>query len=907
MPGVRRRFWTWLQRQLARLRGQALVHLLLVALIAAVTVLALGAAAFYLIERREISQSRDITRAFYEDQLLRAEAAWRSSSEQLKGRIEFSRIMETRNAATGPKLSAFLNAQWAFTEFPTIVILAADGNVLYRYGPVGQAISAADVADGEWFMMPSHEEIYRVFKLPIWLGAAGQGSLLLFRPINGEALRQMVIPGVHLELYVGRQELLHSNQELRVPEVSMRNDTVLKAGKRFVEVELDWPGAAAAQGTFKPQLKVYRAIGGQDLGFLVGIFSVVSISVMTLLMWLGLWRWLSGTVQRIEAIDGVLDEHAESNFTAAEITRRLVPTQQKDDEISAMAAAFEVLAATVERREDEAKIYLETLSVLDEAVLDLDLDGRIIHASSGWHLLSHQDDSIGTALATFVHAEDIETLRLQCDLLRSGRKDQSSMRLRLDGEGGLEQWVEARLISHRDASGRVISIRGVIRDITQTYQHERQITHMALHDALTGLPNRVLLEDRFKVALRMAQRNGHHAAVCFLDLDNFKTVNDSLGHKAGDALLVGFANLLHSELRSGDTLARWGGDEFVLLLPDMESLDAVREVTRKIADLMQAPLEVDGTDIRVTFSMGTAVYPDDGEDMGQLFSQADRAMFYAKAQGRNQVCFFSDMSDKGLGKKDLYIQSHLANAIKNLEIQAWYQPLIDARTGLCIGAEVLARWKDAELGWISPVTFIPMAENIGLIRELGNQVWRSALATLRSWHDAGHTELSIAVNISKRQLFSTSLVECMVEDVVRLSLRPQHIVLEVTESVALRDAAHAASRLKELRDAGFVLAIDDFGTGYSSFSQLHEIPVDELKIDISFVRRLREPKGLPMVESIAQIARILGLTSVAEGVEDGETAEILRTLGVDVLQGFHFGRPMPAEDFSVWLATQPSG
>jgi len=906
MRGVRRRFRTWLQRQLARLRGQALVHLLLVALIAVWAVVALGAVAFYLIEGREISQSRDSSRAFYEDQLLRAEAVWRTNAEQVKGRIEFSRILETRDAATGPKLSAFLNAQWAFTDFPTMLILAADGNALYRYGPVGQAINAADVADAEWFMVPSHEEIYRVFKLPIWLGAAGQGSLLLFRPINGEALRQLVIPGVHLELYVDRRELLHSHQELRVPEVPMRNDTVEKAGKRFVEVELDWPGKAV-QATFKPQLKVYRAVGGQDLGLMFGIFSAVSVSLMTLLLWLGLWRWLSGTVQRIEAIDGVLDEHAASNFTAAEIARRLAPMQQKDDEIAALAAAFEVFATTVERREDEAKIYLETLSVLDEAVLDLDLDGRIIHASSGWHLLSHLDDSIGTMLATFVHAEDIGTLRLQCDLLRSGRKDLSSMRLRLAGEVGLEQWVEARLINHRDASGQVISIRGVIRDITQTYQHERQITHMALHDALTGLPNRVLLEDRFKVALRMAQRNGHHAAACFLDLDNFKTVNDSLGHKAGDALLVGFADLLRSALRSGDTLARWGGDEFVLLLPDMESLDAVRGVTRKIADMMQAPLKVDGTDIRVTFSMGAAVYPDDGEDMGQLFSQADRAMFYAKAQGRNQVCFFSDMADKGLGKKDLYIQNHLANAINNLEIQAWYQPLIDARSGLCIGAEVLARWKDAELGWISPATFIPMAENIGLIRELGNQVWRAALATLRSWHDAGRTELRIAVNISKRQLFSASLVECMVEDVARLDLRPQHIVLEVTESVALRDAAHAASRLKELRDAGFVLAIDDFGTGYSSFSQLHEIPVDELKIDISFVRRLREPKGLPMVESIAQIARILGLKSVAEGVEDGETAEILRTLGVDILQGYHFGKPMPAEDFSAWLAAQPSG
>jgi EAL domain-containing protein (putative c-di-GMP-specific phosphodiesterase class I) len=218
-----------------------------------------------------------------------------------------------------------------------------------------------------------------------------------------------------------------------------------------------------------------------------------------------------------------------------------------------------------------------------------------------------------------------------------------------------------------------------------------------------------------------------------------------------------------------------------------------------------------------------------------------------------------------------------------------------------VGAEVLARWYDGQLGWISPATFIPMAENIGLINELGNQVWQSGLAALRDWRDAGHAELRIAINMSKRQLFLGSLTERLLADVARFGLAPADIVLEVTESVALRDVEHASARLEELRQAGFGLAIDDFGTGYSSLSQLHEIPADELKIDISFVRRLSEPKGLPMVQSIIQISRTFGLQSVAEGVEDAATADLLCRLGVDVLQGYHFGRPMSRGDFTAWL------
>jgi diguanylate cyclase (GGDEF)-like protein len=424
---------------------------------------------------------------------------------------------------------------------------------------------------------------------------------------------------------------------------------------------------------------------------------------------------------------------------------------------------------------------------------------------------------------------------------------------------------------------------------------------MALHDTLTELPNRVLLEDRFKVALRLASRHADQVGVCFIDLDHFKLINDTLGHKAGDRLLVAFAARLRAQLRAGDTLARWGGDEFVLLLPEMDDQDGIRQVTDKVIAALQAPLDLDGNEIRVTFSMGAAVFPGDGDDMETLFSHADRAMFYAKAQGRNQVCFYSDMTSKGIGKKDLYIQNRLAAAIDQGLIQPWFQPIVDAGSGRCTSVEVLARWEDTENGWISPATFIPMAENLGLIHELGNQIMLASLDALQRFHARGEG-IVVAVNISKRQLFIRSFCDWLLAEVERRGLRPNQVVLEVTESVALNDVERGADHVQELRQAGFLIAIDDFGTGYSSLSQLHEMNAVELKIDISFVRRLGEPAGKSMVQAIVNMAYALGMKTVAEGVETRESADTLAQMGVSCLQGYLFGKPMPLEAFEAWLA-----
>jgi diguanylate cyclase (GGDEF)-like protein len=578
---------------------------------------------------------------------------------------------------------------------------------------------------------------------------------------------------------------------------------------------------------------------------------------------------------------------------------------------------FEALQVALDKektRAAEQHAFVRTLDLLEEAVIELDLRGRIVSANSGWWLLIGTTPRPDVSLLEHLDEEDRSAFELHFISLMTGKKDEFRGRYRFRTRDRTEQWLECRFVAERGTGGtggEITSARGVLRDITKSYLQERHITYMALHDALTGLPNRVLLEDRIRQAIQQAARNGNRVGVCFIDLDHFKNINDAYGHKAGDALLLMLAQLLKACLREGDTLARWGGDEFVVLLPDLPGADAVRQVAQKMVDAMRQTVMLDGLSINATFSMGIAVYPDDeGDgDIDSLLAQADRAMFYAKSQGRNNFQLFADMSTKGLGKKELYIQTRLAQAIRDRRIDVWFQPVVaaqpapDGRVQLA-GVEALARWNDPDLGWISPGSFIPMAENLGLIGELGLLVRREAFGQFRTWRQL-HPALTLSINISKRQLFATDFMSALLEDVEHYGLTPHDLVLEITESVALMDVEFAEDRLRQLARAGFTLAIDDFGTGYASLSQLHELPIGELKIDISFVRRVHSQEGLRMAQGIVSMAQALRLRTVAEGVEDEATARVLRELGVDLLQGYHFGRPCPADELDALPVLAP--
>ncbi|MDX9993829.1 MAG: EAL domain-containing protein [Rhodocyclaceae bacterium] len=882
------------------IRRQALVRLVGVMLVLVTGISTIGLNSFYTRQAREVEQKTATTRNFYAELLPKLESEWLTQASQLRARIEFTRILEERGSAETrwAKLNTLLTAQWEFLEFSNLLLLGPDDRVLYRYGTEAhrmphslQAILAA------WHFDSGNRELYRVIQVPIWLGDAGQGSLVLYRALNTGALQKLASPETHVHLHAfgtliassipgtqencspGRQGLQHIDHQ------------------PFIQVDLDWPHDSAQA----PTVIVHRAFE-ESIGF--GEFMVrplVAITFVSLMLWLGLGRWLTRHVRRIESLDAGVSHFADHRIVAP-AAQALAPAHAVHDEIRDVAESLEDMMTRVNARDAEQRVYLDTLAMLEEAVLELDCDGRIVHASPGWHRLTHCPDNLqGTSITEFIHQYDADAMHQVCQAFRNGEKNQAQLRLRLRNDDGVEQWAECRLIAQTGPQGTLNGIRGILRDITQTYLHEQQITHMALHDALTDLPNRILLDDRIKIATRMASRSEKYVAVCFIDLDHFKKINDSLGHKAGDRLLVAFARRLREQLRSGDTLARWGGDEFVLLLPELTDLEAAREVARKVDEALKQPVELDDSDYLVTFSMGVALYPDDALDVEGLLSHADRAMFYAKTQGRNQTCFFREIADKGGGKRELYIQNKLVEAVQAERIQAWFQPIVNAANGDCQVVEVLARWHDSEFGWVSPATFIPIAESTGAIRDLGRQIWLQSLDALQAWRRRGHA-VRAAINVSKRQLFSNHFTEQLMGELALKGLSPDDVVLEVTESIALLDVANASERLEDLHRSGFHIAIDDFGTGYSALSQLHEMPVDELKIDISFVRRINEPSGRSMVQAIIQLARALGLKITAEGVENEAAANLLKSLGADYLQGYHFARPMPRGEFDAWLS-----
>lgn len=551
------------------------------------------------------------------------------------------------------------------------------------------------------------------------------------------------------------------------------------------------------------------------------------------------------------------------------------------------------------------KTMLDTLNLLEEAIVDLLPGGELVELTPAWAKLRGIDQqelkaARGQNILTWVHPEEQELLLATlAKLQRTATPEAIRFRLRQGIEGWL--WVEARLIAHRSPSGSVTSLRGILRDVTVAHLNEQHITRLALYDNLTHLPNRLMLDDALHQAIERARRDHSKVALGFIDLDHFKQINDAFGHKTGDELLVNVAQQLSAVLSEGSLLARWGGDEFIVLIPDQNDVTVIRQLAESLRLAARQGVNIDGLETRPTISAGFALFPDNAESGEELLSAADHTMYHAKHAGRNNVCFYSDIVHlKALGREHVAIQARLSDAIRNGGLQVYYQPVIHARSGEVMAVEALARWQDDMSGWISPELFIPMAEKVGLIQELSEQVIRIAFERLRAWRDAG-LQQKLMINISRSQLFYPRFISQLIEWLDERRLAPGDVILEITESVALTDYARQLKHLKLLVVAGFQLAIDDFGTGYSALSQLHEMPANLLKVDVSFAQRLHTEEGRRVMQAIVQLGQGLGLQIVVEGVENLETARFLQGLGVDYLQGFHFSEPVPAGVVDLYL------
>ncbi|MGZ5079882.1 MAG: putative bifunctional diguanylate cyclase/phosphodiesterase [Usitatibacter sp.] len=543
------------------------------------------------------------------------------------------------------------------------------------------------------------------------------------------------------------------------------------------------------------------------------------------------------------------------------------------------------------------------------AVIEWDRRQRITawnpaaEAIFGFPLYEALGKSVPALLASDAERENVEDMCRELVESSEGNKTTLANATRAGGTIHCE-WYNTPLF---DGAGQVIGFASLVQDITERLNTERTIHYMAHHDALTGLPNRRLMQDRLNQAIMAARRKQRHVAVLFLDLDRFKVVNDTLGHDTGDFILKDVGRRLLTCVREVDTVSREGGDEFVVILPDLERPEHARVVADKILKELARPVEIGGQEIHITPSIGISHYPNDATDVQQLLKHADNAMYQAKDAGRNTIRFFTNDLNFLLSKR-LEIEGRLRKAMDNEEFFLRYQPQVALSDGKICGMEALIRWNDPQKGEVYPKDFIFVAEELGLIVPIGEWVFRTACRQLRQWEEDGLPAVSIAINISPRQFMSRRLVATLLAIVREAGADPRRIELEITESMIMRNIEQSIDTLAQLRAAGMQVSVDDFGVGYSSLGQLKRLPATSMKIDRSFIMAIPDdPQSSSITEAIIAMAKRLKLRVIAEGVETRAQLDFLRANHCDAFQGYIFSQPVTALEATAMLKAQAAG
>lgn len=555
------------------------------------------------------------------------------------------------------------------------------------------------------------------------------------------------------------------------------------------------------------------------------------------------------------------------------------------------------LTAALEALRLSERHYQDLVSTTPVGVFETDREGRCVYVNQRWQEISGLNlESARERWLQAIYGEDrarvLEDWRTALREQRGVRMEYRMLR------GGEVIWVLCELSPVQD-NGELCGYIGSLADITERKQAEARIQFLAHHDALTGLPNRLLVADRLEQAIAYADRSQSRAALLFLDLDQFKTINDSLGHPIGDALLQATAQRLRGCLRETDSISRQGGDEFLIVLSEVSDTDAVAKVARKVLEQLAQPLVLNGRELATSVSIGVAVYPEDGADFETLLKKADIAMYHAKEAGRNACRFYTEQMNID-ADEHLRLRNSLQRALEREEFVLYYQPQVDLHSGALVGAEALVRWRHPEFGLLPPDRFIGIAEDCGLIVPLGEWVLREACRQAVQWREGGRS-LTVAVNLSAVQFRRSDLAGTVRRALAQTGLAPQFLELELTESMLL-DTENVPAAARECKALGVQLAIDDFGTGYSNLAYLRRFHFDKLKIDRSFVCDVLEDAGnAAIVKAIIQMAHSLNLKAVAEGVEDEALLAYLRGLRCDQAQGYYFARPMPAAEFADYL------
>ena len=569
----------------------------------------------------------------------------------------------------------------------------------------------------------------------------------------------------------------------------------------------------------------------------------------------------------------------------------------------------------IERKAVEEALFIEkeraqvTLNSIGDAVLSTDISGNVTylnHAAeslTGWS----REEALRRPVAEVFQIIDGATRQPARNPMELAVQQNKTVGLTanciLIRPDGLECAIEDSAAPIHDRRGQVTGAVIVFHDVTAARAMSFRMSHLAQHDSLTDLPNRLLLNDRLTRAIASARRNGNRLAVLFVDLDRFKDINDSLGHAIGDKLLQSVAERLVARVRNSDTVSRPGGDEFVVLLSELEHPEDAAVCAKKMLTALTAPHRIAQHDVHVTVSIGVSTYPEDGQDAETLVKSADTAMYQAKENGRNNYEFFrQDMNIRAVERQSL--EGSLSRALERHEFVLHYQPKINLEKGAITGAEALIRWLHLDRGLIPPAQFVPIAEDTGLLLPIGQWVLHEACRQARAWLDAGLRPVPVAVNISAVEFRDKGFLEGVRAILKDTRLEPRYLELELTESVLMQHAESSASVLQALKTMGVQLAVDDFGTGYSSLSYLRRFPIDTLKVDRSFVRQITADADDAIIASaVISMGKSLKLRVVAEGVETREQLAFLQDQRCDEGQGYYFSRPVVAEQFAKLLGT----
>jgi diguanylate cyclase (GGDEF)-like protein/PAS domain S-box-containing protein len=538
------------------------------------------------------------------------------------------------------------------------------------------------------------------------------------------------------------------------------------------------------------------------------------------------------------------------------------------------------------------------------------MDGAILRTNRAFGSLVGRgpDDLVGVNLSAITHPEDTPLGLAERRLIAAGLSEGYQLEKRFVHTDGRAVWVQMHASCVRDSGGRPLYLIGHVQDVTEQRQMRDRLAHAAIHDPLTGLPNRVLFLDRLSMALSRALRQRRQVAVAFLDLDHFKLVNDGLGHAVGDDLLRAVAERLTATVRPEDTVARFGGDEFTILCEGLSHQDEALAVSRRVLEALQRPFELEGSPVHVSASIGVAV-TDGSPSAGAVLRDADTAMYLAKEAGRGRIEIF-DGKGHAAALENLHVINELHHALSADELRLYYQPIVDLRSGTVVGVEALVRWQHPARGLLVPDQFIRVAEECGLVVPVGAWVVGEACRQAAEWNRmavvAGRCPIEVNVNISPRQLSSPEFVGTVAAAVASAGIDPAAVCLEITEGMLMRDEHAAAEILGEVRSLGVRIGIDDFGTGYSSLSYLKHFPIDSLKVDRTFVEGLGEESDeAVIVGAIIALAHSLGLIAIAEGVETEAALAELQRLGCDRVQGFLLGRPQTPAALETLLFSRP--